>query len=69
MSYLKDPNAFIDHTFLWDMLCEKNSNLIPTGINLVILNDDINKSSIEIICPTNPYNDVIFNKNLKTFLF
>ena len=67
LSYLKDPNAFIDHTFLWDMLCEKNSNLIPTGINLVILNDDINKSSIEIICPTNPYNDVIFNENLKTF--
>ena len=45
MAYLKDPIAFIDHTFLWDILCEKNSSIIPTGMNMVILNDDFNNIS------------------------
>ena len=67
LAYLKDPSAYIDHTFLWDMLCEKNSSLIPTGMNMVLLNDDINKPSIELICPSNPYSENVFDENLKTF--
>ena len=50
------------------MLCEKNSSLIPTGMNMVLLNDDINKPSIELICPSNPYSENVFDENLKTFL-
>ena len=33
IEYLKDPNAFIDYTYLWDIICSKNIKLLPNGIN------------------------------------
>lgn len=67
IEYLKDPNSFVDHTYLWDIICSKNTKLIPNGINLVILNDNSETSLVNIVCPTNPYNDVLFDERLKTF--
>ena len=36
VSFLRDDNAVIDHTYLWDIICMPNALLFPTGVNLVI---------------------------------
>ena len=54
LSYLKDPDIEIDHTFLWDAVTDNHPQLIKDGINLIIIqipNDDLT-DNVEIICPT-----------------
>ena len=54
LSYLKDPDIEIDHTFLWDAVTDNHPLLIKDGINLIIIqipNDDLT-DNVEIICPT-----------------
>ena len=63
---LKDPNSFIDYTYLWEIICSKNIKLLPNGINLVILNDNDESSLVNIVCPTN-HIEILFDENLKTF--
>jgi hypothetical protein len=48
-AYLSDNDAFIDHTYLWDIISMPNKYLFPSGVNLVIFNlpkDDITKNNI-----------------------
>jgi len=56
-NYLKDPDAIIDHTYLWDIVTTPNSSIFPIGINLIIFKipDDDITNNIELICPTNHY--------------
>ena len=54
LSYLKNPDIEIDHTFLWDAVTDNHPQLIKDGINLIIIqipNDDLT-DNVEIICPT-----------------
>jgi len=56
-NYLLSENSVINYEYLWDIICMKNENLFPNGINLIILDlpqDDIT-SNISIICPSNFY--------------
>lgn len=63
IEYLTEDGAKIDHQYLWDLVCEDNANIIPRGLNLIILeikaNDMIDR--IELVCPTNLYSNNQFD--------
>ena len=74
--YIRDPDAHIDHTYLWDIMTKPNEKLFPLskpdpdevnieglnlGLNLVILEVTRDSDSIELICPTNMYSDYIYD--------
>lgn len=69
-AFLNNDEVEIDYTYLWDMICEKNSKIFKNGANLVILelpeNDITN--NIEIICPTNQYSNEFFNEHKDTII-
>jgi hypothetical protein len=53
-NYLRDPNAEIDYTYLWDIICDNNG--LFKGVNLVILK--LNKSkNIKINNTTHTYHE------------
>ena len=58
--YISDNSAFIDHTFLWEIVSTPNLKLFKNGINLVIL--ELHKSKLRILCPSNPYSEYFFDK-------
>jgi hypothetical protein len=78
--YLSDPDAHIDHTYIWDILTKPNSKLFPLlktmtddtgrnhGINLVILQISRDTDHIELVCPTNMYTDSYDIINMRTFI-
>lgn len=78
--YLSDPDAHIDHTYIWDILTKPNSKLFPLlkamtddtgrnlGINLVILQITRDTDHIELVCPTNMYTDSYDIVNMRTFI-
>lgn len=69
-AFLKNPDSYIDHTYLWDIVCSPNPLLFPTGCNLAILRirqvdmtDDI-----ELLCPTSVYSPVLFDVRKETVI-
>jgi len=57
LTFIRDENSTIDHTYLWDVVTTKNPALFDRGFNLVIftiVNNDIT-DKVEILCPTNSY--------------
>lgn len=69
-AFLNDDDAFIDHTYLWDIITSKDIGIFSNGINLIIL-DIINNDStnnIQILCPTNSYQKSFYNQDLKTVI-
>ena len=56
LKFLIDDLSHIDHTYIWDILCQPNSKLLKRGINIIILNI-YEQDSIELLCPTNYYNE------------
>lgn len=70
VDFLKDADSWIDHTYLWDIVSTENPKLFDTGLNLVIMNitnDDVT-DKMEILCPTNSYNEKFYDANRKTVL-
>jgi hypothetical protein len=68
IDFLKDDNAIIDHTYLWDIISMPNKNLFPNGVNLVIFqipNDDIT-NNVQILCPTNHYSNEFYEARKPT---
>ena len=68
--FLRDPDAFIDHTYLWDIISMPNQLLFPNGVNIVILklnNDDIT-NNVSIICPTNHYSSEFYQARKPTII-
>ncbi len=60
--YLKDDNALIDHTYLWDIVSTPNNYLFKNGVNLIIFqlpHDDIT-NNVQIICPSNHYSNEFY---------
>lgn len=70
LAYLRDPDSFIDYTYLWDILSMKDSVVFEGGVNLMILEvvDHDITDNIEFICPTNSYSDEIYNPKKGTIL-
>ena len=72
--FLRDENAHIDHTYMWDIMTKPNSNLFPAkglnvGMNMVILEILKDTDHINLICPTNMYSDSINDIKLqRTFI-
>lgn len=68
--FLNDPNARIDHRYLWDLVCQPNERITPNGLNLVIMeikaNDMIDR--IELVCPTNLYSNQQFDSEKDTVI-
>jgi len=56
LNFLIDESSHIDHTYIWDILSQPNSKLLKRGINIIILNI-YEQDSIELLCPTNYYNE------------
>lgn len=69
--YLKNEDSWVDHVYLWDIVCSKNKKLFKDGLNLVILDfgyaDDGIVEMIDIICPTNVYATKLFDETKPTF--
>jgi hypothetical protein len=69
IEFLRDENVKIDYQYTWDLICMASS-IFKQGINLVILelvNDDITEN-IQILCPSNAYASVVFDKYKPTAL-
>ena len=63
-----ESNEYIDHTYIWDIICRPDRELFEKGINLLILelsNDDIT-DNVKLICPTIQYSTNFFDENKKT---
>jgi hypothetical protein len=70
LSFLRDNDAFIDHTYLWDIISSPESRLFEGGLNMVIMRilDNDSTDNMEIICPTNSYSEHVYIKNRGTIL-
>jgi hypothetical protein len=70
LEYLKNESSKIDHTYLWDIMSDRNPKLMRDGLNLVILemaNDDIT-NNIHLICPANSYSAISHDPNKETII-
>ena len=70
IEYLSEPNSFVNYEYIWDLICMKNANLFPQGINLILLeipHDDIT-ANLNIICPTNFYSINKFDDKKETVI-
>lgn len=69
-NYLSDPDAIIDHTYLWDIISSDESVLFDGGLNMVIMEIMYNDvtDNIDILCPTNAYSSNVYNKSRGTIL-
>lgn len=68
--FLKDPKSHIDHTFMWDILCDEQNPLGIEPINLVILEMDFNDitNNVNVLCPTNAYSNHVYDETRKNFV-
>jgi hypothetical protein len=68
INYLKDDDAIIDHTYLWDIISKPNTKLFSKGVNLIILKipkDDIT-NNVELLCPSNHYSNEFYETRKPT---
>ena len=70
LQYLRDDDAIIDHTYLWDIVTSVNSQLFPSGLNLVLLQitDNDITDNVELICPTNSYASNMYDVRRETVI-
>jgi hypothetical protein len=70
IKFLQSPDSKIDHTYLWDIITNENSELFPEGLNLIILeivNNDIT-DNIKVICPTHSNTKKYFDQRKETVI-
>ena len=66
-NFLLDSYSIIDHNYFWSVLSEPNKNLLPKGINIIIL--EINENNtIDLLCPKNIYQRNIFDENRDSWI-
>ena len=68
--FLKDDDAIIDHTYLWDIISMPNKYLFPNGVNIIIFqlpHDDIT-NNVQLICPTNHYSTEFYEARKPSIL-
>lgn len=70
LEYLRDDDALIDHTYLWDIVTSANNKLFPSGLNLILLQitDNDITDNVELICPTNSYASNIYDVRRDTVI-
>ena len=69
-TFLTDKDAWIDHTYLWDIVTTPNQKLFKNGLNLVIvqITDNDITDNAEFICPTNSYTNTYYDPSRDTIL-
>ena len=70
IKFMKDEEIIIDHTYLWDIICNPNKNMFISGVNLVIfeiVNNDIT-NNVELVCPTNHYATSFYESRKPTLI-
>jgi hypothetical protein len=70
LNYIRDDDVKIDHTYMWDLLCEPL--IIPNtkGLNLIVMemNENDMTGRIELICPTSTHSRNQFEENRENIL-
>jgi len=70
IGYLRDDDALIDHTYLWDIVSMPNKYLFQNGVNLIIFqlpHDDIT-NNVQLLCPTNHYSSEFYEARKPTII-
>lgn len=69
-AFIKDPKSYIDHTFMWDILCDEQNPLGIEPVNLIILEMDFSDitNNVNILCPTNAYSSHVYDETRKNFI-
>jgi hypothetical protein len=70
LAFLRDDDAWIDHTYLWDIISMPNPKLFTGGLNLVIMEvteNDIT-DNVQLICPSNSYSESSYDPRKETLL-
>ena len=67
LTYIKDENSYIDHTYMWDIISHPNPKLISEGLNLAIIKI-VKNDAIEFMCPTSAYSKIAFDHNKNTLI-
>lgn len=70
ISYIKDNDSFIDHTYLWDIVTSGKLEMFPEAFNFIVLeiNDSDITDDIALLCPTNLNKNKLFDKKLKSVI-
>lgn len=68
VDFLQNDASTIDHTYLWDMVCDRNPLLLCDGVNLVILKmaDDDVTEKVQMVCPSNAYSAIPYDPSKET---
>jgi len=70
IAFLRNEKSEIDHTYLWDIIADRNPKLMRDGLNIVILevmNSDIT-NNIQMICPSSAYSSLTYNPSKETVI-
>jgi hypothetical protein len=69
-AFMTNPESYIDHTYLWDIVCSPNPFLFANGCNLAILRiREVDMTDdIELLCPTSVYSAVLFDVRKETII-
>jgi hypothetical protein len=70
VAFLRDDDAIIDHTYLWDIVSMPNKYLFPNGVNLIIfqLPHDDATNNVQLLCPTNHYSTEFYEARKPTII-
>ena len=68
--FIKNPKSSIDHTFMWDLLCDEQNPLNMEPVNLIILEMDFSDitNNVNILCPSNAYSNHVYDETRKNFI-
>ena len=70
VEFLQDDASVIDHTFLWDIVCSRNDELMRDGVNLIILQlaDSDITDKVQLVCPSNTYSSASYDPSKETII-
>jgi hypothetical protein len=70
LQFLQDDGSFIDYTYLWDIISERNSKLMKDGFNWVILKlaDNDSTEKVQMVCPSNAYSTIEYDPRKETVI-
>jgi hypothetical protein len=54
LQFLRDPQSQVTHEYLWDLVCGDHEDVVPGGLNLVVLErrDVGTTDRVELVCPS-----------------
>ena len=70
VQFLQDRDSFIDYTYLWDIVTERNPLLMKDGFNWIILKlaDNDGTEKVQMVCPSNAYSTMEYDPSKETII-